>query len=228
MALEVFWASGSPFSWRVLLGAEIKGLAYESRLLEFSKGHMKAPEFLQMNPRGKVPVIRDGGFVLFESLPILEYFEDQSPDIPLYGKDRRERAFIRRLIAEFESYVREPAFTLTIGLLRTTGAGPSGRPMTPDVLKEAANATRRELKTLDERVAGGTWLVGGRPSAADIAIYPFAATLQRAMTKADAPARAIGLDPLGEVFPSIRRWMALVEALAGYERTYPPHWRTVP
>lgn len=35
MALEIFWGSGSPFSWRVLLGAEIKGLAYESRLLDF-------------------------------------------------------------------------------------------------------------------------------------------------------------------------------------------------
>jgi glutathione S-transferase len=71
MALEIFWGSGSPFSWRVLLGAEIKGLAYESRLLEFSKGHMKTREFLQMNPRGKVPVIDDDGFVLFESLPVL-------------------------------------------------------------------------------------------------------------------------------------------------------------
>jgi len=69
MALEIFWGSGSPFSWRVLLGAEIKGLQYESRLLEFSKGHLKAPAFLQINPRGKVPVIRDDGFVLFESPP---------------------------------------------------------------------------------------------------------------------------------------------------------------
>ncbi|MFL6602538.1 MAG: glutathione S-transferase family protein [Steroidobacteraceae bacterium] len=92
MALEIFWGSGSSFSWRVLLGAEIKGLEYESRLLEFSKGHMKAPEFLQMNPRGRVPVIRDDGFVLFESLPILEYFEDKSPEVPLFGKDPHEGA----------------------------------------------------------------------------------------------------------------------------------------
>jgi glutathione S-transferase len=46
MALEIFWGSGSPFSWRVLLGAKIKGLEYEARPLEFSKGHMRAPEFL--------------------------------------------------------------------------------------------------------------------------------------------------------------------------------------
>src|SRR5438105_13127603 len=68
MALEIFWGSGSPFSWRVLLGAEIKGLTYESRLLEFSKGHMKTLDFLQMNPRARVPVIRDAGFVVYEAL----------------------------------------------------------------------------------------------------------------------------------------------------------------
>jgi hypothetical protein len=44
MALEIFWGSGSPFSWHVLLGAEIKGPTYESRLLEFSQGHMRVSE----------------------------------------------------------------------------------------------------------------------------------------------------------------------------------------
>ena len=47
------------------------------------------------------------------------------------------------MIAEFESYAREPAFTLTIDLLRTTGAGPSGRPMRADDLDETVKATRR-------------------------------------------------------------------------------------
>jgi glutathione S-transferase len=225
MALEIFWGSGSPFSWRVLLGAEIKGLAYESRLLEFSEGHMKTREFLQMNPRGKVPVIRDDGFVLFESLPILEYFEDRWPAVPLFGKDHREGASIRQLISEFESYLRDPVFGLTLGLLRSVGAGPPGPTMTRTELEETAKKAQGELKTLDHRLAGGSWLVGGRPSAADVAVYPFLATLQRAMTKADAPAREIGLYPLDVVYPDVRRWMGLVEAVPGYERTYPPHWR---
>lgn len=224
MALEIFWGSGSPFSWRVLLGAEIKGLAYESRLLEFSKGHMQTPEFLRMSPRGKVPVIRDDGFVLFESLPILEYFDDKSPQAPLFGKGQHERASIRSLVSEFESYLREPLFNLTLGLLRAVGAGPPGPTMTPSELAEAAETVRRELSAL-ERVGGGTWLVGEGPSAADVAIYPFVATLHRATTKAEAHAREIGLHPLGEVFPSVRRWMELIEAIPAYERTYPPHWR---
>lgn len=228
MALEIFWGSGSPFSWRILLGAEIKGLKYESRLLEFSKGHLKAPEFLQMNPRGKVPVICDDGFVLFESLPILEYFEETSPGIPLFGKDLHERALIRQFISEFESYLREPLFSVTLGLLRSAGVGPPGRAMTPNELEATAQVAQRELKLFEERVAGGSWLVGGAPSAADVAIYPFVATCQRATMKAEARAREIGLYPLPELYPSVRRWMALVEAVPGYERTYPPHWRASP
>ncbi|MDE2450623.1 MAG: glutathione S-transferase family protein [Gammaproteobacteria bacterium] len=227
MALEIFWGSGSPYSWRVLLAAEIKRLKYESRLLEFSKGHLKTPEFLQMNPRARVPVIRDDGFVLFESLPILEYFEERWPEVPLFGKNPRERAVIRRLISEFEGYLREPLFSLTLGLLRSVGAGPPGRSMTPEALEETAETVQRELKPLEERVAGGSWLAGGTPSALDVAIYPFLAVFERAATtKAEALAVGLGLHPLRELYPNISRWMSLAEAVPGYERAYPPHWRT--
>ena len=37
MALEVYWGSGSPYAWRVLLALELKGVPYQSRLLEFSR-----------------------------------------------------------------------------------------------------------------------------------------------------------------------------------------------
>jgi glutathione S-transferase len=225
MALEIFWGSGSPFSWRVLLGAELKGIPYQSHLLEFSKGHLKTPEFLQMNPRGRVPVIRDDGFVLFESLAILEYLEDRWPANPLFGADPREAASIRRFISEFESYVREPVFNLTLGLLRSIGAAPPGRATTPLDLEGTARIARSELTALDHLLAGSSWVGGTRPSAADVAVYPFLATLRRATTRAETVARDLGLDPLDAVFPNVRRWMGRVEALPGYERTYPPHWR---
>ena len=73
MALEVFWGSGSPFAWRVLLALEVKRLTYQSTLLQFSKGEHKATEFLKLNPRGKVPVLKDDGFVLNESVAIMGF-----------------------------------------------------------------------------------------------------------------------------------------------------------
>jgi len=44
---------------------------YESHLLSFSKGEHKAPELVGLNPRGKVPILRDGAYGLYESLAIL-------------------------------------------------------------------------------------------------------------------------------------------------------------
>jgi Glutathione S-transferase, N-terminal domain len=69
--LGIYWISGSPFAWRVLLTAEAKGIPYEGKLLEASQGELKTPEFLAINPLGRFPAIRDGNFTLHESLAIM-------------------------------------------------------------------------------------------------------------------------------------------------------------
>src|SRR5690606_30720268 len=65
MALELWWGSGSPYSWRALLALEYKGLPYTSHLVQFAKQEHKSPQLLQMNPRGRVPVLKDGDYVVF-------------------------------------------------------------------------------------------------------------------------------------------------------------------
>ena len=67
MAIELYWGSGSPFAWRVMLTLEVKISTYESKLFEFSKGEHKTPGYLRLNPRGKVPTLKDGDFVVYES-----------------------------------------------------------------------------------------------------------------------------------------------------------------
>src|SRR5215216_2874463 len=79
MALTFYNASGSPYGWRVWLALEHKGLPYELKMLSFDKGDLKTPEFRALNPRGRVPVIVDDGFPLFESAAIVEYLEDKQP-----------------------------------------------------------------------------------------------------------------------------------------------------
>src|SRR6202035_6058923 len=75
MALTLYWGSGSPFSWRILLALEHKGLQYESKLLHFDQQEHQSPQMLKMNPRGRVPVLKDGDYVVFESVAILYYLE---------------------------------------------------------------------------------------------------------------------------------------------------------
>ncbi|HUJ57008.1 MAG TPA: glutathione S-transferase family protein [Kofleriaceae bacterium] len=217
MTLEIYWGSGSPYAWRVLLAAELKHLPYESKLLEFSKGQLKTPEFLAMNPRGKVPVIRDGDVTLAESIAILAYLERKYPEPPLFGRSAAETGRIWAAISEFESYLREPLTTVTRWLF-------GDKPRTPEV-DAALPQVHAELAKLDERLGRGAWLCGDGPTAADIVYFPPARTIVRAGVRAEARARELDLFPFVERYPRIGAWIARIEALPGYDRTFPPHWR---
>jgi glutathione S-transferase len=69
---------------------EVKRLPYQSRLLSFAKGENKSAEYLAMNPRGKVPSLKDGDFALYESLAIIPYLDRAYPEQPIFGSNSRE------------------------------------------------------------------------------------------------------------------------------------------
>src|SRR5689334_8789076 len=142
MTLEIYWAAGSPYAWRVLLAAELKRIPYTSKLLEFSKGDLRTPEFLALSPRGKVPVIRDGDFTLGESLAILAYLERKYPEPPLFGRTPEEAGRIWVAIADFESYLREPG-----GLVNRWLFG--DKPRTPEI-DEALAKAKPEIERLEQ------------------------------------------------------------------------------
>ena len=102
-SVEIYWISGSPFAWQVLLTAEVKGIPYEGKLLEASKGDLKTPEFLAINPLGRVPALRDGNFTLHESLAIMVYLDRKHPNPPLFGRTAEEAGWIFQCISEFIS-----------------------------------------------------------------------------------------------------------------------------
>ena len=60
-------------AFRALWVAEELGLAYEHLPIEIGEAGARAPEFLAINPNGRLPFIEDDGFVLFESLAITLY-----------------------------------------------------------------------------------------------------------------------------------------------------------
>ena len=82
--LEVFSLSGSLYGWRVLLTLAAKGLESHVRYLRASAGETRTPEYLSINPRGKVPVLRDGETIVYASLAILAYLDRKRPDPPLF------------------------------------------------------------------------------------------------------------------------------------------------
>ena len=96
--IKLYDFRSSPNCQRVKIVLEEKKLPYETIPVDLRKMEQKNPEFLKLNPRGKVPVIIDGEIVLYESRIIIEYLEDQYPEPPLMPKAPARRANIRLLI----------------------------------------------------------------------------------------------------------------------------------
>ena len=219
MALTLYWVSGSPFSWRVLLALEHKGLSYESQLLHFDKQEHQSPQMLKLNPRGRAPVLKDGDYVVFESVAVLYYLDVKYPQSPIFGATPEEAGVIMRVICEFMTYA-EPS------LLKITGAIFGERVAEDiDALTDAMHVVGREARTIEGRLSKEQWIVGSAYSATDMVIFPWIQVLRRALDRSAAKELGARFLPMERNYPALARWIHRIEALPGYERTYPPHWR---
>lgn len=222
MAIDVYWGSGSPYSWRVLLALEHKRLAYTSHQLQFSKQEHQAPQILALNFRGRVPILKDGDYVVFESLAVLYYLDLKYPEPRIFGRTPEEAGVIMRVICEYEHYAEADLMQIVHAFFERRHAGRE------DELARSMHVVGREARSIEARLAKSDWVVGESFSAADIVIFPGIQALLRALHKPEARDLASRFLPLEANYPAIGRWIARVEALPGYERTYPPHWREQP
>ncbi|WP_031429589.1 glutathione S-transferase family protein [Methylomicrobium agile] len=217
--IEIFWGRGSPYSWRVQLALEITGIPYRSRQLHFAGEDLKSDEFLAINPRGQVPALRDGGFTLYESIAILAYLDAIRPEPALFGNAPEERGLIWRLIMECVYYL-EPHMTAFAGTII------SGE--LPEKTDEAIASRRQveqELDRLEVLLERNDYLAGNRLSAADVAVYPVVQLLLIAARRENTEAVSGRLCRADAHFPALKAWCRRIEALPGFERTNPPHWR---
>jgi len=203
MALDFYYASGSPYAWRVWLALEHKRIAHNWKLLSFDAGDLETPAFRAINPRQKVPAIVDDGFALSESAAILEYLEDKKPDPRLFSADLRERATQRRLIREADAYFAETMEHLLEAVMEKKPADPA--PMRDEIARWEGTLT-------------GDFLVGAL-SAADFTLYPMAALLQR------VGQRNPQAMPADLITPRLAAWMTRMAALDIVQKTRPPHWK---
>jgi glutathione S-transferase len=210
---------GSPYSWRVLLALEYKRLPYTSHLLQFSKQEHKSPQMLTMNFRGRVPVLKDGDYVVFESLATLFYLDQKYPEPPLFGRSAEEAGVIMRVICEYQAYTEEQLMKIVQAYFQTP------QRVKPDELADAMHVVASEARSIEARLSKSDWVVGETVTAADIMIYPSLQILLRTLNKPKAAELSSRFLPLDVNYPALARWVTRMESLPGYDRTYPPHWR---
>jgi glutathione S-transferase len=112
MPITLYGAPNSR-SLRVAWTLEELGLDWDYHYIDFSKAAHRAPEFLAVNPAGKVPALQDGDLVLIESSAICLYLAEQYGNgclLPERGS--RQRALHQQWVSFIISELEQPLWSL--------------------------------------------------------------------------------------------------------------------
>jgi glutathione S-transferase len=170
--MKLYQIPVSPNCQKVTALAREVGIQLELATLDVFKGEARTPSMLAKNPNGKLPILEDGDFVLWESTAMLAYIaakagrEDLAPTTP------RERAEVDRWTAwqnaHFGPAIRKVAFERIVKKLAGLGA--------PD--EKMVNAGIEEFAVMAkvfEQSLGAKEYVCGRLTIADFALTPYTA-----------------------------------------------------
>jgi maleylacetoacetate isomerase len=95
MKLYTFWRSSA--AYRVRIALSLKRLAYESLPTGLVAGEHRTAAYLALNPQGLIPALEDDGFVIGQSLAIIEYLDETHREPPLLPAEPRGRAVVRQM-----------------------------------------------------------------------------------------------------------------------------------
>ena len=216
MSMAFYYASGSPYAWRVWLALEHKQVPYDLKLLSFSADDLAKPEFVALNPRRKVPVIVDDGFALYESAAIVEYLEDRYPNSgrPLFPADVKQRAIARRLIREIDQYLAQALETIAGEILFK-----ERDQWSEEAIRKGRKDFLAELSFWERHFSSDTTFARAA-DAVDLTLYPLVALAFRLeRRKPDLALHSLAGSKLSA-------WMSRIEALPYFSKTLPPHWKT--
>lgn len=194
LTLHDFTGSGNGYKVRMMLAR----LGLPWRLVEHDilAGATRAPEFLALNPNGKIPVLElPDGTALAESNAILVYLAEGTRFWPA-GRLARARC-LQWLF--FEQYSHEPAIAVACFIRHFLPAdSPRGGEL--PALRRKGHAA---LAVMEQHLARRDWLVGPGCTVADLALYAYTHCAQEG-----------GFDLSS--YPGVRRWLARVAAEPGH------------
>ncbi len=151
---------GSAFRCHVLM-LEM-GIKYEEVKVDFEKGDQFKPEYLKLNPNGKIPCIVDDGFVLWESMAINKYIATKFKS-ELLGKTPEENALIDQWSYWSILEIQPNLYTISFQKFRV----PDGE-RDEKAIKKATDEASKVLKILDNQLEGNEYILGNRFTLADI------------------------------------------------------------
>jgi glutathione S-transferase len=181
---------------KVRMALEALALPYAWTEIDPGRGETRTPEFLAMNPNGKVPVLEiEPGTYLPESNAILWYLADGTPLLPAGALPRAQ--VLQWLF--FEQYSHEPYIAVARFLRKFHPDPESQRALAESKMKGGYRA----FEVMEGRLAQEPYFVGDRYGIADIALYAYTHV---------ADDGGFDLGP----FPAVRAWLDRVRAQPRY------------
>ncbi|MCF5547909.1 glutathione S-transferase family protein [Pseudomonas salomonii] len=193
-AIKLYGFPLSGHSHRVELMLSLLGLPSEFILIDLKQGAQKAPDFIaNLNRFGQVPVIDDNGTVLADSNAILLYLANQYGHGQWLPSDPVGQARVQRWLSAAAGQLHAGPAAARLALV----FGAEVDTVT------AISRSHALLKLVEEQLSQSRFLVGERPSIADVAFYTYVA---------HAPEGNVSLAD----YPHVRAWLAGIEALPGF------------
>jgi glutathione S-transferase len=205
--VKLYFHPMSGNSRRVLLVATHLEVPLERIVVDLPKGEQRQAPHLSRNPNGRVPVLDDDGFLLWESRAIMQYLSDKTPGQTLYPTDLRARADVSRWLYWCAAHMAPANTVLVFENLVKSLTGRGG----PDPVEVARGEAlvAQCAPVLDAHLADKSWVAQGHLTLAD---FSLAASFALAV-----PARL----PVAR-YPNIQAWLGRVQELDAWKRTAPP------
>jgi glutathione S-transferase len=153
---------GPTRSLRALWGLKELDADFEFEVVNLAAGEHRQPEFLRLNPAGKVPVLVDGDLVIPESAAIVLYLAEKYPEKKLLPADLRTRAQVYRWVMFAMTELEPPLWRIT----RHTALLPEDKRLPQDVALAREDFTRMAA-VFEQHMAGRSFIVGDAITAAD-------------------------------------------------------------
>jgi glutathione S-transferase len=205
MTIELYVFPPSPRAFKVMAVANHLGLDWTLKMVDFRKGDHKTPQYAALNPNMKMPTLKEGDYVLWESNAIGQYLALKRPEMGLFPRDERARLDVTRwqfwdlahwdpacAVFAFE-YVAKPV-VLGIG--------------EPDMaaIEKGTEAFHRVAQVLDGQLKGKKYVTGDTLTLADF-------SLGSAMNFAEMAHYPVGS------YGEIKRWYATLRDLPAWQKT---------
>jgi len=205
MTIELYVFPASPRAFKVMALANHLGIDTNLRFVDLVKGDHKNPEFAALNPNMRMPVLKDGEYILWESNAIEQYLAMKKPESGLLPRDEHKRLDVTRwqfwdlahwdpacAIFLFENVVKPV-------VLKSNEADPAA-------LAKGAELFHCAAKVLDDQLKGKRFVTGDTLTIADFSL--------------GAPLNLANMARLPvESYGEIKRWHATLTALPAWQKT---------